>query len=195
MTALTCALKWTAWPLLPVFAPLVFMRSGLRQALWCTLLGIGSTSLSITPFALHGGRAMLNQVAKFPLGLTRVSTPAASPLPGHLLADLGQVGRIAGLALLAASCGAVAAWTICRPPRTAVQAGNRLAAGLTAVFAFAPSSRFGYFALPVILWLLPHLASGSVQLSIPSWRGGWTARRLVLTFTRPRRAHSAAKAD
>ena len=195
VTALTCALKWTAWPLLPVVVAMVFMRRGLRQALWCTLLGIGWTSLSIMPFALHGGRAMLNQVAKFPLGLARVSTPAASPLPGHVLADLGQVGRIAALALLAASCGAVAAWTIHRPPRTAVQAVNRLAAGLTAVFVFAPSSRFGYFALPLILWLLPHLASGSVQLTIPLWRGGWSARRLVLTSTLPWPAHSAAKAD
>ncbi len=33
VAALTCALKWTAWPLLPVAALLVLMRRGTRQAL------------------------------------------------------------------------------------------------------------------------------------------------------------------
>lgn len=44
---------------------------------------------------------------------------------------------------------------------------------------FGPSSRFGYFALPLILWLLPHLASGSVQLRIPWKRDLRSAPRYV----------------
>lgn len=181
VTALTCALKWTAWPLLPVVTVLVFMRSGLRAALWSALLGVAATAGSIVPFALDDGRAMITQVAKFPLGLAQEHTSAASPLPGHLLADMGSLGRAAGLALLVISCGTVAVWTIRRPPRTAVQAVNRLAAGLTAAFLFAPSSRFGYFGLPLVLWLLPHLASGSVQLTVPHWRRGHSLH-VVLTF-------------
>jgi hypothetical protein len=114
------------------------------------LIGVGATAVSIVPFALNEGRAMVDQAATFPLGLAHVRTPAASPLPGHLLGGLGAGGRVMALVLLAASCGAVAVWTLRRPPRTAVQATNRLAAGLTAAFAFAPSGRFGYFALPVM---------------------------------------------
>ena len=181
VTALTCALKWTAWPLLPVVTVLVFMRRGVRAALWSALLGVAATTGSIVPFALGDGRAMITQVARFPLGLAQVPTSAASPLPGHLLAEMGFLGRVADLILLAISCGAVAVWTIRRPPRTAVQAVNRLAAGLTAAFLFAPSSRFGYFGLPLVLWLLPHLASGSVQLTIPHWRRGRSVH-VVLTF-------------
>lgn len=181
VTALTCALKWTAWPLLPVVTVLVFMRRGLRAALWSALLGVAATLGSILPFALDDGPAMITQVARFPLGLAHVPTSAASPLPGHLLADMGSLGRVAGLSLLAISCGTVAVWTVRRPPRTAVQAVNRLATLLTAAFLFAPSSRFGYFGLPLVLWLLPHLASGSVQLTVPHWRRGG-ALHVVLSF-------------
>jgi Glycosyltransferase family 87 len=189
VAALTCALKWTAWPLLPVAALLVLMRRGPRQALWCTLIGVGATALSIVPFALNEGRAMVEQVATFPLGLAHVHTPAASPLPGHLLAEVGTGGRVVGLVLLAASCGAVAVWTLRRPPSTAVQATNRLAAGLSVAFAFAPSGRFGYFALPVMLWLLPLLADGTVQIVIPYWKRG-RPLRVVLTLLPSRPATS-----
>jgi hypothetical protein len=164
-----------------VAALLLFMRRGLRRALWCTLLGVGATVVYIVPFSLHDGRAMVNQVVRFPLGLARVATPAANPLPGHALADLAPAGRVADLGLIVVCCAAVAVWTPRRPPRTAVEAVNRLAAGLTVGVPVRPSSRFGYFAPPLILWLLPHLASGSVQLRIPWKRDLWSLRIVLMT--------------
>ena len=45
----------------------------------------------------------------FPLGLTKHKTPAASPLPGHLLADTGLAGHWMAVGLLAAAGLAFAA--------------------------------------------------------------------------------------
>ena len=39
----------------------------------------------VVPFALRGPWAFFDNVVLFPLGLSGVSSPAASPLPGHLL--------------------------------------------------------------------------------------------------------------
>jgi hypothetical protein len=98
------------------------------------------------------------------LGLAKVHTPAVSPLLGHGLSQLGVPGQVTNLGLLLLSVAAVTWWTLRRPPRTAVQAANRLTLGLSAMFLFAPASRFGYFLLPVVLWSLTHMAAGSVQL-------------------------------
>jgi phosphatidylinositol alpha-1,6-mannosyltransferase len=159
-----CALKWTAWPLLPVAVVLVAMRRGLRQAAACAVTGVLWAAVMIVPAALRDPEAMLDQVGRFPLGLAKVHTPAVSPLLGHGLSQLGVPGQVTNLGLLLLSAAAVTWWTLRRPPRTAVQAANRLAVGLSAMFLLAPASRFGYFLLPVVLWSLTHMAAGSVQL-------------------------------
>jgi hypothetical protein len=164
LSAAACALKWTAWPLLPVVAVLVAMRRGWRHAAGCAVAGVMWAAATIAPSALRDPHAMEQQVIQFPLGLAGVRTPAVSPLLGHALDNLGVPGHVADLALLGLSCAAVSWWTIRRPPRTAVQAANRLSVGLSAVFLFGPDSRFGYFMLPAVIWLLPHLAAGGLQL-------------------------------
>ena len=39
----------------------------------------------VVPFALRGPWAFFDNVVLFPLGLSGVTSPAASPLPGHLI--------------------------------------------------------------------------------------------------------------
>ena len=92
----------------------------------------------------------------FPLGLTKQKTPAASPLPGHLLADTGMAGHWAAVGLLAVAGVAFVVWLIARPPRDTRAAAWRLAVGLTAMFTLAPATRWGYFVYPIGLvgWLL-----------------------------------------
>jgi phosphatidylinositol alpha-1,6-mannosyltransferase len=158
------ALKWTAWPLLPVAVVLVASRRGARQAVICLVSGLVGLAVSIVPFAVFDADDLLRQVFGFPLGLGSVRTPASSPLPGHLLWDRGTAGHIADLVLLGAGLAAVCWWTIRRRPRTAIAAANRLALGMAIVFTFAPSSRFGYFVLPLVVWLLPQLAAGQLRL-------------------------------
>src|SRR5436309_1416162 len=90
----------------------------------------------------------------------------------RLAAPLALIGS----PLIAIGSGAVVICTLRRPPRTAVQAVNRLACGLCAAFLFAPSGRFGYFAEPIVLWLLPRLPAGRVPRPLPVF--GSRRRRL-----------------
>ncbi|WP_225447350.1 glycosyltransferase 87 family protein [Streptacidiphilus sp. PB12-B1b] len=161
--ALACALKWTAWPALPVALLLLQQRHGLRTAARCALVALAAGALLIVPSVLVSPGAVVEQVVRFPLGLSRMHTPANSPLPGHLLAELGPAGRTASLVLLGLGGAAVALWLFLRPPRTAVQAADRLAAGVAVAFLLAPAGRFGYLELPVLLFLWPRLALGSLR--------------------------------
>jgi hypothetical protein len=98
----------------------------------------------------------VNTIA-FPLGLTAARSPAASPLPGHLLAATGQAGHLTVIALLAAVVAAAGGLLAARPPRTAAGAGGYLALALTTLFTLAPATRWGYFVYPgaigCFLWL------------------------------------------
>jgi len=99
--------------------------------------------------------AVKQNLIAFPLGLTKHKTPAASPLPGHLIAGLGSVGHYTAMALMVLAAVAFAAWILLRPPRDARDAAWRLVVGYTVMFALDPATRFGYFAYPLGLlgWL------------------------------------------
>jgi hypothetical protein len=105
--------------------------------------------------AAHPAATVANTI-QYPLGLAKVASPAASQLPGHLLASFGAWGHWAALALMAVAGAGVAASLIIRPPADAQAAGWRLVLGLTLLFGLAPASRVGYFVYPAGLaaWLL-----------------------------------------
>src|SRR6202008_4111137 len=81
----------------------------------------------------------------------RAASPAESPLPGHLIAQLGTAGHTAALALLAAAACAIVAWLLLRPPRDPAGATLRIAAGLGAAIILAPATRWGYLVYPLAL--------------------------------------------
>ena len=164
--ALACTLKWTAWPALPVAVLLVWRLYGRRPAARTALTGLLAAGAVILPFLLTQAEQLKDQVVRFPLGLAAVQTPAGSPLPGKVLADLGPVGHTVSLVLLVLGGAAVAVRLVLRPPTSAVAAADLLAAGLTVAFMLAPAGRFGYLALPAVLAIWPRLAARS-----------WTGRR------------------
>ena len=154
-----CAMKATAWPAVPVFTAMLAARDGVRSAwrfLGATILVAGLLALLMAPAALADPYAFLQNTVLFPLGLTQHKTPAASPLPGHLLADTGMPGHWAAVGLLVAAGVAFAVWLIVRPPADARDAAWRLALGLAVMFTLAPATRWGYFVYPIGLvgWLL-----------------------------------------
>jgi hypothetical protein len=154
-----CAMKATAWPALPVITAMIAARDGRRAA---TRFAVTATATAIVligglaPALISHPRGFADNIIAYPLGLTRHLTPAASPLPGHLLASTGTVGQVAAIVLLLVAGAAVAASLLVRPPRDAQAAAIRLALGLTLLFAMAPAARFGYFAYPAALlgWLV-----------------------------------------
>ncbi|MFD6969002.1 glycosyltransferase 87 family protein [Streptomyces sp. NPDC059979] len=146
-----CALKWTALPAVAVVMALLAVRRGGRSAVRCALTAAGGTALLVLPGALLQPAELWRQVFAFPTGRAEVPTPASSPLPGHLLAELGSWGWYLAMGLLTVGGLAVALSLFVRPPRTVVAAADRLALGLTLAFLLAPAGRFGYLALPVLL--------------------------------------------
>lgn len=146
-----CALKWTALPAVAVAVAFLAVCRGRGAAVRCALVAVGGSAVLILPGALLQPAELWRQVFAFPTGLAEVPTPASSPLPGHLLAELAPWGWYLTVGLLVVGGLAVAASLLVRPPRTVVTAADRLAIGLTLAFALAPAGRFGYLALPVLL--------------------------------------------
>ncbi|MFJ8435382.1 glycosyltransferase 87 family protein [Kitasatospora sp. NPDC094019] len=156
--ALACALKWTAWPAVAVAVALLAATSGRRAALRAAVTAVAGTAALVLPCALRSPGPLLQQVFAFPTGRGDLPTPASSPLPGRLLADLGPVGWYAALVLLLLAGAAVAHSLVHRPPLDTRAAADRLALGLALAFLLAPAGRFGYLALPALLVLLPRLS-------------------------------------
>ncbi|MDJ0363349.1 glycosyltransferase 87 family protein [Rhodococcus sp. H29-C3] len=149
--ALACSMKWTAWPAVVIVAVLLANSAGSRAAARSVWVAVGGTALVILPSALLSPRPLVEQVFGFTTGRSEWVTPAASPLPGRLLADLGPAGWYAATGLLAAGGIAMGISLIVRPPYGLVATADRLAIGLSTAFLLAPAGRFGYFALPIFL--------------------------------------------
>lgn len=149
--AAACSLKWTAWPAIPVVVALLGCAWGARPALRCAGTAVAGTALLVLPSALLSPGPMAEQVLAFPTGRGELATPAASPLPGRLLAEQGAMGWAAAVTLLLCGATAVGVSLVVRPPRDAVSTADRLAIGLALAFLLAPAGRFGYLALLVLL--------------------------------------------
>src|ERR1039457_5037094 len=149
------AAKATAWPAVIVAVVLIGVRDGRRPM----LVFLGSALLScaalVGPIAAIWPSALAENTILFPLGLTPIKSAAASPLPGHLIAETGHTGHLIAVALLAAAGLAIAVSLIIRPPRTVPAAARWLIVGLSLMFILAPATRFGYFIYPgaLLLWL------------------------------------------
>ncbi len=152
---LASAAKATAWPAVVVAAVLVGTRDGRKPLL--TFLGwaVASCAFIVAPVAAIWPGPLVENTITFPLGLADVKSAAASPLPGHVLADTGPAGRLIAIGLLVLAGGLIAASLVVRPPKTVPAAVWRLAIGLALMFTLAPATRFGYFIYPasLLLWL------------------------------------------
>ena len=155
---IVCAMKVTAWPVVPVVAAMIATRESLRAAIrFAVAAAVTAVILTIVfaPALLTQPGAFADNIILYPLGLAHQLTTAASPLPGHLLAGTGTLGRLAALGLLVAGAAAFAWSLVVRPPKDIRAATVYVALGLTLLFTLAPDARFGYFAYPAALlgWL------------------------------------------
>jgi hypothetical protein len=150
------AMKATAWPALVIAIALLAVRDGRRATVTFTVTALAVCAALIGPVAVAWPKALLVNTISFPLGLTKNASAAASPLPGHLLAQTGHTGHLIALCLLGLAVLGVAVSLVVVPARDVPSATWRLIIGLTLMFTLAPATRFGYFLYPAGLaaWLL-----------------------------------------
>ncbi|HTT51606.1 MAG TPA: glycosyltransferase 87 family protein [Streptosporangiaceae bacterium] len=149
---IAAATKATAWPALIVAGTMVLVRDGRRAAARLTAIAVVVACAIIVPVAALGAHALVDNTILFPLGLASVRSQAASPLPGHVLADTGPTGHLIAVSLLCLAGLGVLVSLVVRPPRTVPAATWRLIIGLVLMFTLAPATRFGYFMYPLGLW-------------------------------------------
>lgn len=149
--ALVVSAKVIVAPALVVLAILVLKRSGKRYLGKFLSTFIAVTAAANIPVYLVDPRAFVEHTIRFPFGFGTVSSPAASPLPGHLIAGLGQAGKVAAFLLLAAAAAAILVWLVRRPPAVGWDALLRIATGLGAFTLLTPATRYGYLVYPLVL--------------------------------------------
>jgi hypothetical protein len=142
------ALKLFAWPVALVLLAYAATR-GRRAAGRYALGAVGLPVLVLVPAFAVDRDAAVENVIRFPLGRGLVRSPAASPFPGHLLADGVPGGGAIATGLLVLAAVAVGLWLLRRPPRDAADAAVVSAWGLLAAILLIPSTRFGYLLYPV----------------------------------------------
>jgi hypothetical protein len=154
------AMKATAWPALVIAIVLLATRDGRRAAAVFTATAAAACAVLVGPVAAVWPGSLVVNTISFPLGLTKIKSMAASPLPGHLLEQTGHTGHVIAVGLLVLAGLGVAAWLVLAPPKDVPSAAWRLIIGLTLMFTLAPATRFGYYIYPTALlaWLLVALA-------------------------------------
>ncbi|GAA4913275.1 uncharacterized protein DUF2029 [Stackebrandtia albiflava] len=149
------ALKLFAWPVLVVVAVLAWRRGELRRF---APAAAGIPVLAMVPALVADAGAFYDNVIGYPLGQGVVKSTAASPLPGHLIAEHVPGGGIIAMMLLASAAAGFAVYLWRTPVTSAHHASAVCAVGLTVAMCLLPASRFGYLLYPAVFgiwwWVL-----------------------------------------
>ncbi len=154
---LAAAMKLTAWPL--ALGALLVARDKQDQAAWrrIALWVAGIVTVTVLPFAVSSPFAFLSNVVAFPLGLAHVASPAASPLPGHLLTNLwAPVGHLLTPITLLVGGYFATRYTRRHWPLNLSQLLAMMAVFSTILICAASATRVGYVIYPLnfALWSL-----------------------------------------
>jgi uncharacterized membrane protein len=168
-------LKFTAWPLVLLALVVVRDRDGRRgRGIAWLLAGMAAVLVpSVLPVFIHDPTSFLNNVVRYPLGLAKIGSPAASALPGHILVSVfPQIKHVFPLVL--AVVGAIAiTWILVRHRPRTVSDACRLGGWLmTAGILLAPATRVGYLLYPINFfiwsWLMRSEEDAEVTLEAES---------------------------
>jgi glycosyl transferase family 87 len=152
MVALVVSMKLTALPAVVVIFFLIGARAAAVVLARVLAVFLGVTALLNIPVLIVQPGAFVEHVIKFPAGAGRVSSPAASPFPGHLIAQTGPAGHVIALVLVGITALALMVWLVRRPPMTGSAAMTKAGIVLAAALLVVPASRYGYLVYPLVLW-------------------------------------------
>ncbi|MGB9112909.1 MAG: glycosyltransferase 87 family protein [Acidimicrobiales bacterium] len=171
--ALGCAatLKFTAWPVLLLVMLVARDKhgrpAGLRYAISAALVVVPIVAVG----ALPNPSAFFVNVVKFPLGIAKVHSPAASPLIGEVLVSIFPHDRRAITFALVAVGLVLIAYGLKRfTPRTPAQVARFTAWALLLAIVLLPATRFGYLIYPANLFVFSYLIDG-IEASVVKAQG------------------------
>jgi hypothetical protein len=149
---LASTMKFTAWGVLVLLALGVRDERGSRA----TARYLAAAAVVVVPImaagVLAGPHAFFVNVVEFPLGLTKVASPAASPLPGQELVVLLPHLKRELTALLFGVAAVIVVWALVRhTPKDPAAVARFTALAIILAVVVAPATRFGYFIYPVNL--------------------------------------------
>jgi len=180
------AMKFTAWPLAALALFAARNRAGRRRPAVMFLGMLVVAGPVVVPFALRGPWAFFDNVVLFPLGLSGVNSPAASPLPGHLIVTAFPfLHRALPLAVGLVGGALLALYLYRRPPRTAAQACNVGGVVMAVITLLAPATRIGYLLYPINFFVWAYLFNDAPGGELPEARAPVTAEGLQLSLSAP----------
>jgi len=168
--ALVVTMKLTALPALAVLAVAVLVHRGGRDLVIFLGAVVAVVSVVVVPVLLVDPVSFVEHVILYPAGLGAAGSPAASPLPGYVIASLGPAGHVIALVLLAVAACVIVAWLFVRPPQDPAGAILRIAVGLGTAIILAPATRWGYLVYPLALLgaMIGFASVGGTTLGSPS---------------------------
>ena len=152
---LAMAMKLTAWPIALLSLLVLRDRHGRRAAGRAGAIMAVIVAVVVIPFFVWDPHTFYENVLAFPLGLSGVNSPAASPLPGHLLVSLVPAAhRVLLVGLAVVGTPFLVWWLWRRPPRDVADVCRLTAVIAIVVMCVAPATRVGYVVYPVnlLLW-------------------------------------------
>ncbi len=163
------AMKLTAWPLAALSLFVVRDREGRRVPLRVASIMGAIVAVVVLPFAIWDPRTFFANTVGFPLGLSPIKSPAASPLPGHLIATLVPgAHRVLLVGLLAVGTPLVIWWLRRHQPTDVTGVCRQTALLAVIVMCVAPATRVGYVVYPINLlvwsWLLADVPAAASPL-------------------------------
>jgi Glycosyltransferase family 87 len=170
------AMKLTAWPLAALSLFVIRDEEGRRAPGRLALVAGAIVAVFVVPFAIWNPRTFLSNVVEFPLGLSGVDSPAASPLPGHVIVTLvPQAHRALVVGLIVFGAPLLGWWLWRRPPRDVAGVCTIMAVISIVVMCFAPATRVGYVVYPVNLlvwaWLFRSVRDDRDEVTAPADSG------------------------
>ncbi|MGA7416987.1 MAG: glycosyltransferase 87 family protein [Acidimicrobiales bacterium] len=148
------SLKFTAWPLafLALWAARDLYRS---RAVGRYLIGfVLIAGPVVAPFALSNPSAFVDNVIRFPLGLAGVASPAASPLPGHMLVSAVPGIHKPYVVAVIVIGAALLLWRLrTKPPKNAADVSLLTGWVMLIALVLAPATRVGYLLYPANLFV------------------------------------------
>jgi len=160
------AMKFTAWPLAALALFAARDRQGRRTPGRMLLGMVVVAGPAVAPFVWRNPHDFVQNVIMFPLGLANVPSPAASPLPGHLLVTaFPHLHRILPVTLAVVGGLILARHLVRHPPSTTGQVCTLAGWIMTAAILLAPATRIGYLLYPINFFVWGWLLGGADEMA------------------------------